>query len=665
MIATIFEAALRALAVAVLVGAGIWALRVKNVVAQKVAWVMALCAALLMPAVMRWQILPGVQMPATFAAPWKHTAVREAEPVAKPVVDLKPVAERVPVTERVVVVRHKSASSAASLTVTGSVCAAGVNEPAVTLHETAASVSEAKIPVWKRFNVIAALEWIYFAVLAALLLRLMVGVAAAWRLWMGARPVSAELLPLLPDGSAARSVRASERVASPVTIGGGILLPADFGDWPEEKLRVVLAHEESHVRQRDFYLQLAARAHAAVFWFSPLGWWLKRKLTELSETISDGAALRAATDAESYAQVLLEFAAGARPVFAGVAMARKSNLPSRIERLLNDTQFKTAFAEGRVRMYLAGVLVPLALLAATVHVQGAVQQQESATSATQQSGSTQQQPQTTVTVQAQSSAPEAQEEKQKAEQRQIQIIMKDDGGKGVKEKRSFSYMVGEKGESWALIEKGNENDNFVGNFGGESAEQLAKARKMAKGDFFWFTRDGKSYVVDDPTTLKEIAEAMEVQEEMFVGPEVKERAERIVVKNDKNGDMVLTTPGEKGEKGEKTIILRKRDLDVKVKVDIDKEMKAVQEELKKVEVKLNKEESAEIEKRMAELQQKLDKLQNKIDVDVQADVEAATAHLDKLNEELNVQTEVKVMDENRVKASIEESLKNGKARLVE
>jgi hypothetical protein len=243
--------------------------------------------------------------------------------------------------------------------------------------------------------------------------------------------------------------------------------------------------------------------------------------------------------------------------------------------------------------------------------------------------------------------------------------MKDDGGKGVKEKRSFSYMVGEKGESWALIEKGNENDNFVGNFGGESAEQLAKARKMTKGDFFWFTRDGKSYVVDDPATLKEIAEAMEIQEEMFVGPEVKERAERIVVRNEKNGDLVMTTPGEKGEKGEKTIILRKRDLDVKVKVDIDKEMKAVQQELKKVEVKLNKEDYAEIEKRMAELQQKLDTMQNKIDVDVKADVEAATAHLDKLNEEINVQTEVKVMDEQKVKAIIEESLKNGKARLVE
>jgi len=306
-------------------------------------------------------------------------------------------------------------------------------------------------------------------------------------------------------------------------------------------------------------------------------------------------------------------------------------------------------------------LVPLALLAATVHVHGAAQQ-ESAGSSTQQMVSAQQsaspEQQTTVTA-------EAQGEKQKAEQRQIQIIMKDDGGKGVKEKQRFSYVVNDKGESWALIEKGGENDNFTGNFGGESAEQIAKARKMAKGDFFWFTRDGKSYVVDDAATLKEIAEAMAVQQEMIVGPEAMERTERIVVKSEKNGDLVMMTPGEKGEKGEKTVILRRKDLNVKVKVDVDKEMKAVQEELKKVQSKLGKTEFAELEKKMAELEEKLDKMQNKIDVDVRADVDAATAHLDKLNEEINVRTEVEILDENRVKAIIEASLKNGKARLVE
>ncbi len=67
------------------------------------------------------------------------------------------------------------------------------------------------------------------------------------------------------------------------------MLPADYTEWDSEKLRIVLAHERSHVRQGDFYLQTLAGLYAVLFWFSPLGWWLKRKLSDLSETISDRA----------------------------------------------------------------------------------------------------------------------------------------------------------------------------------------------------------------------------------------------------------------------------------------------------------------------------------------------------------------------------------------
>jgi len=60
-------------------------------------------------------------------------------------------------------------------------------------------------------------------------------------------------------------LRASRSVSSPGTIGSGILLPADYADWDAEKLRIVLAHERSHIRQGDFYLQLLAALYAALF----------------------------------------------------------------------------------------------------------------------------------------------------------------------------------------------------------------------------------------------------------------------------------------------------------------------------------------------------------------------------------------------------------------
>ena len=46
--------------------------------------------------------------------------------------------------------------------------------------------------------------------------------------------------------------------------------------------------------------------------------------------------------------------------------------------------------------------------------------------------------------------------------------------------------------------------NFSGDWHEGSPREIDKARAMAHGDFLWFSRDGKSYVVDDPQTLAQI-----------------------------------------------------------------------------------------------------------------------------------------------------------------
>jgi beta-lactamase regulating signal transducer with metallopeptidase domain len=216
-----------------------------------------------------------------------------------------------------------------------------------------------------RIGVFACAWLLYLGVFGAILARLLVGLASALRLWSNAEPVSERSGFALEPGL---RLRASSRVASPVNIGSGIVLPADYAEWDEEKLRVVLAHERSHVRQGDFYLQLLTGIYVALFWFSPLGWWLKRKLSELSEAISDRAGLEVAASRTSYAQLLLEFAALPRPTLTGVAMARTSHLAQRIERLLNESSFRQAFATGGRRALLAVFLVPVALFAATAMI---------------------------------------------------------------------------------------------------------------------------------------------------------------------------------------------------------------------------------------------------------------------------------------------------------
>jgi hypothetical protein len=221
-------------------------------------------------------------------------------------------------------------------------------------------------------------EWLavalYLAVCLVLLIRMAYGLNQAMTLWQ-----AAEVFVPYPqdDPGYGLRMRFSRAVSSPVTIGSGVLLPYECLEWDAQKLRIVLAHERAHIRQGDFYLQLLAGFYTVVFWFSPLGWWLKSKLSDLGEVISDRAGLEEAASSASYAQILLEFAALPRPTAIGVAMARTGNLSLRIERLLNESSFRQAFAGGR-RMLLVALLIPVSLFAATslIRVEAAASAQE-------------------------------------------------------------------------------------------------------------------------------------------------------------------------------------------------------------------------------------------------------------------------------------------------
>jgi TonB family protein len=90
------------------------------------------------------------------------------------------------------------------------------------------------------------------------------------------------------------------------------------------------------VRARDGFWSWLAQLHAAIFWFSPIAWWLRRRLETLAETTSDDAVIAAHHDPVAYAALLLDFAR--HPNSRSVAMSvAESNVPERIERLLART----------------------------------------------------------------------------------------------------------------------------------------------------------------------------------------------------------------------------------------------------------------------------------------------------------------------------------------
>ncbi len=367
MISTMVEAAFRSMLLALAVAAGLRILRVRNVLAQKLAWMLVLAAAIAMPLVQplasKWQLLPAtaaINLPdhplSRLAAAISSLGERPATPAV--VHRAEPV--------RVVPAMQEPVQTFAvtSSTETSSVDLSSPSYLSSNIYQDAPTrtAPEASANVHHSLS-LTELAWLaYLSVAVTLLLRLFLGLSSAVLIWIGGLPVTLRDQPGLAAGLA---LRASREVSSPVTIGSAVVLSADYADWDTEKLRIVLAHERSHIRQGDFYLQLVAGLYAAIFWFSPLGWWLKSKLSDLAETISDRAGLEQAANCSSYAQILLEFAAAPRQTLTGVAMARPGTLSRRIERLLNDSSFRQAFAGGRSRVLVAILLVPVALFAAT------------------------------------------------------------------------------------------------------------------------------------------------------------------------------------------------------------------------------------------------------------------------------------------------------------
>ena len=385
MIPVFLEATLRSILLGLAVAAGLRLFRVRNVVAQKSAWGLVLVSALAMPLLLpitaQWHILPDGAALALPAHPMTLLQELQERILAKgssPVKIAPPKLEvpqtDLPDTEEAASPEPAAAAPAEAPSPRSNHSRATQPSPhpqgvfhgqssAYTSTATEQTPSPAPMP---RLNLspIALILTLYCAIAGFLLFRLTVAVFTTIHLWKSAAPVPTNLLP---SNAASLRLRASAKIASPVTIGSAILLPSDYDTWHPEKLRIVLAHERSHIRQGDFYLQLLAGAYAALAWFSPLAWWLKHELADLAEAISDRAGIEEAASRASYAQILLEFAAAPRRISLGVAMARPGSLSRRIERLLNDKSFRQCFANGR-RALVAVALVPLALFASTMLV---------------------------------------------------------------------------------------------------------------------------------------------------------------------------------------------------------------------------------------------------------------------------------------------------------
>lgn len=201
----------------------------------------------------------------------------------------------------------------------------------------------------------ASFPWIvffaatYISITLLFLGRLLLGIVFSRGLVRGARPIpESDVTRGLTNDERKRysavplRLSESELISVPITLGilrPIILLPVEWREWGPAALLAVLAHERSHVTRRDALTQRLSLLHRAVFWFSPLSWWLHRCLADAAEEASDEAALISGADRAQYAETLLSFfvtlqQTPRRVHWQGVSMAKAGQAEKRVDRIL-------------------------------------------------------------------------------------------------------------------------------------------------------------------------------------------------------------------------------------------------------------------------------------------------------------------------------------------
>ena len=165
----------------------------------------------------------------------------------------------------------------------------------------------------------------------------------------------------------------SDRLRIPLAWGlrrARILLPAHSREWTDERLWSVCAHEIAHISRGDWIAHLAAECACRIFWFNPLFWMARSRMSRESERAADDIVIGLGANATDYASHLIDIirTAHANAVMApGVSIVGRSGFEHRIRALLNVLINRARMSRRGTVAVIAGACVvagPLAALGA-------------------------------------------------------------------------------------------------------------------------------------------------------------------------------------------------------------------------------------------------------------------------------------------------------------
>ena len=219
---------------------------------------------------------------------------------------------------------------------------------------------------------------------------LIAGALGSWWIRRAARPLRApwvdEAHVLAEAFEINRSVAIVESAAVTMPMVCGIwrpviVMPPAVEHWSDDRRRVVVLHELAHIKRRDCLTQVLAQIVCAAYWFNPIVWFAARQLRIERERACDDFVLAAGEKGPDYAAHLLEIAQAMRhrrvPAFAGLAMARPSQLEGRLLAILDPAIRRSSALHTRLAALGIILLVTLPVaaveIAATVSTENAIE----------------------------------------------------------------------------------------------------------------------------------------------------------------------------------------------------------------------------------------------------------------------------------------------------
>jgi beta-lactamase regulating signal transducer with metallopeptidase domain len=514
ILAQIILAAVRTTVLAIIAALLLKFLRVKSTSACLLAWKIVLYVGLIMP-VLGWFLPPlSVPIPYVFApAPASTGSLAQHESAAFSAFTL-----------------HKFATNTQPETSNRSGSPSGGGRlPTDDAH-----------PNNRRTNLLATLTgWapiaagVYATVAIFFVSILLVGLELARRLVRSSKPINdSRVTDRLR--SVAHTVRSpcvpaayeSSLVAVPITAGvftPPILLPSTWREWDNAKLDAVLTHEMSHVARRDSLAQFASLLHRAIFWFSPLAWWLNRYLSELAEEASDEAALSAGAERKEYARNVLTFfealqAAPGRVRWQGVSIAAAGHAEKRLGKILSWRGANTVGLKKSEVLMIVAVAAAMTLLTAATRPVSSDEPSRNTTSGQEQAPPTATPngpatPAAAPTKPSEPSAPASSEKPAEPSSAAVPPEPPSEDNAGKHNGNGYSYAYGFDDEQRFVIVSGK-TDGFTMSGSSEDARHVEKLRKQIPGDFIWFQRDERSYLIRDQATVDRARQLWAPQEEL-------------------------------------------------------------------------------------------------------------------------------------------------------